>query len=81
MCACFSFNQMDWVMMVIMEYLFYQALTIHDTKHCELWDLGTNFFIKEEDVKNQKTRLENNNILYVCYRYELRTVLSTDFMI
>ncbi|XP_040180679.1 ubiquitin-like modifier-activating enzyme 6 [Rana temporaria] len=35
-----------------------KALTIHDTKHCELWDLGTNFFIKEEDVKNQKTRAE-----------------------
>ncbi|CAI9550145.1 unnamed protein product, partial [Staurois parvus] len=35
-----------------------KALTIHDTKHCEPWDLGTNFFIKEEDVKNQKTRAE-----------------------
>nr|DBA28735.1 TPA: hypothetical protein GDO54_009041 [Pyxicephalus adspersus] len=35
-----------------------KALTIHDTNHCRLWDLGTNFFIKEEDVKNQKTRAE-----------------------
>lgn len=35
-----------------------KALTIHDTKHCELWDLGTNFFIKEEDIKNRKNRAE-----------------------
>ncbi|KAM8939696.1 ubiquitin-like modifier-activating enzyme 6 [Pelodytes ibericus] len=35
-----------------------KALTIHDTRKCETWDLGTNFFIKEEDVKNQRNRAE-----------------------
>ncbi|XP_075463762.1 ubiquitin-like modifier-activating enzyme 6 [Ascaphus truei] len=36
-----------------------KALTIHDTRHCETWDLGTNFFIREEDVKAKKNRAES----------------------
>eukprot|EP00079_Xenopus_tropicalis_P014529 XP_004911132.1 PREDICTED: ubiquitin-like modifier-activating enzyme 6 isoform X2 [Xenopus tropicalis] len=35
-----------------------KALTIHDNRKCEMWDLGTNFFIKEDDVKNKKNRAE-----------------------
>ncbi|KAG7458825.1 hypothetical protein MATL_G00224740 [Megalops atlanticus] len=35
-----------------------KAVTIHDTKQCEMWDLGTNFFIREEDVLNQRKRVE-----------------------
>ncbi|MGH0174024.1 UNVERIFIED_CONTAM: hypothetical protein FKN15_069508 [Acipenser sinensis] len=35
-----------------------QALTVHDTKKCETWDLGTNFFICEDDVQNQRKRVE-----------------------
>ncbi|KAM9331152.1 ubiquitin-like modifier-activating enzyme 6 [Gastrophryne carolinensis] len=35
-----------------------KALTIHDTNLCETWDLGTNFFIKEEDILNRRTRAE-----------------------
>ncbi|XP_063314807.1 ubiquitin-like modifier-activating enzyme 6 [Pelobates fuscus] len=35
-----------------------KALTIHDTRTCETWDLGTNFFIKEKDVKNQRNRAD-----------------------
>uniref|UniRef100_A0A673GJE6 E1 ubiquitin-activating enzyme n=1 Tax=Sinocyclocheilus rhinocerous TaxID=307959 RepID=A0A673GJE6_9TELE len=27
-----------------------KAVTLHDCKRCEVWDLGTNFFIREEDV-------------------------------
>ncbi|KAK9396695.1 ubiquitin-like modifier-activating enzyme 6, partial [Crotalus adamanteus] len=29
-----------------------KALTIHDTKQCKTWDLGTNFFAREDDVLN-----------------------------
>ncbi|XP_068961428.1 ubiquitin-like modifier-activating enzyme 6 [Petaurus breviceps papuanus] len=35
-----------------------KALTIHDTKHCQAWDLGTNFFICEDDVVNRRNRAE-----------------------
>ncbi|RXM33951.1 Ubiquitin-like modifier-activating enzyme 6 [Acipenser ruthenus] len=35
-----------------------KALTVHDTKKCETWDLGTNFFICEDDVQNQRKRVE-----------------------
>ncbi|KAL4640255.1 ubiquitin-like modifier-activating enzyme 6 isoform X1 [Arapaima gigas] len=35
-----------------------KAVTLHDTKQCETWDLGTNFFIREEDVLSQRTRVE-----------------------
>ncbi|KAL2098219.1 hypothetical protein ACEWY4_007426 [Coilia grayii] len=35
-----------------------KAVTLHDTKVCEMWDLGTNFFIREEDVHNQRSRVE-----------------------
>ncbi|XP_077131089.1 ubiquitin-like modifier-activating enzyme 6 [Ranitomeya variabilis] len=35
-----------------------KALTIHDTRHCETWDLGTNFFIREDDITNKKNRAE-----------------------
>uniref|UniRef100_A0A8C1MQ89 Ubiquitin like modifier activating enzyme 6 n=1 Tax=Cyprinus carpio TaxID=7962 RepID=A0A8C1MQ89_CYPCA len=33
-----------------------KAVTLHDCKQCEVWDLGTNFFIREEDVHSQKKR-------------------------
>ncbi|OCU00116.1 hypothetical protein XELAEV_18005901mg [Xenopus laevis] len=35
-----------------------KTLTVHDNRKCEMWDLGTNFFIKEEDVKHKKNRAE-----------------------
>ncbi|XP_074085432.1 ubiquitin-like modifier-activating enzyme 6 [Macrotis lagotis] len=35
-----------------------KALTIHDTKQCQAWDLGTNFFISENDVVNRRNRAE-----------------------
>ncbi len=33
-----------------------QAVTLHDTKQCETWDLGSNFFIRKEDVLSQRRR-------------------------
>uniref|UniRef100_A0A3Q4HVX8 E1 ubiquitin-activating enzyme n=1 Tax=Neolamprologus brichardi TaxID=32507 RepID=A0A3Q4HVX8_NEOBR len=30
------------------------AVTLHDTKQCETWDLGSNFFIRKEDVLSQR---------------------------
>lgn len=36
--------------------LFLQALTIHDTEKCKAWDLGTNFFLCEDDVVNMRNR-------------------------
>lgn len=36
--------------------LFAQAVTLHDTKQCETWDLGSNFFIRKEDVSSQRRR-------------------------
>ncbi|XP_063156405.1 ubiquitin-like modifier-activating enzyme 6 [Candoia aspera] len=35
-----------------------KALTIHDTKQCKTWDLGTNFFVREDDVLNLRNRAE-----------------------
>ncbi|XP_023668301.2 ubiquitin-like modifier-activating enzyme 6 isoform X1 [Paramormyrops kingsleyae] len=35
-----------------------KAVTVHDTKLCETWNLGTNFFIREEDVLSQMKRVE-----------------------
>ncbi|KAI5087744.1 ubiquitin-like modifier-activating enzyme 6, partial [Silurus meridionalis] len=35
-----------------------KMVTLHDSKQCDVWDLGTNFFIREEDVKSQKMRVE-----------------------
>ncbi|KAM3624083.1 uncharacterized protein V6R79_018735 [Siganus canaliculatus] len=35
-----------------------KAVTLHDTKQCETWDVGVNFFIRKEDVLNQKRRVE-----------------------
>lgn len=35
-----------------------KAVTLHDTKQCETWDLGSNFFIRKEDVLNQRRRGE-----------------------
>ncbi|GLD66425.1 ubiquitin-like modifier-activating enzyme 6, partial [Lates japonicus] len=35
-----------------------KAVTLHDTKQCETWDLGSNFFIRKEDVLNQRKRVE-----------------------
>uniref|UniRef100_A0A8C5FQD7 Ubiquitin-activating enzyme E1 C-terminal domain-containing protein n=1 Tax=Gadus morhua TaxID=8049 RepID=A0A8C5FQD7_GADMO len=34
------------------------TITLHDTKQCEVWDLGINFFIRQDDVFNQRTRVE-----------------------
>uniref|UniRef100_A0AAQ5Y247 E1 ubiquitin-activating enzyme n=1 Tax=Amphiprion ocellaris TaxID=80972 RepID=A0AAQ5Y247_AMPOC len=35
-----------------------KAVTLHDTKQCETWDLGSNFFIHKEDVVSQRRRVE-----------------------
>uniref|UniRef100_A0A8C2W878 Ubiquitin-like modifier-activating enzyme 6 n=1 Tax=Cyclopterus lumpus TaxID=8103 RepID=A0A8C2W878_CYCLU len=35
-----------------------KAVSLHDTKQCETWDLGSNFFIHKEDVLGQKSRVE-----------------------
>uniref|UniRef100_A0A674MKI6 E1 ubiquitin-activating enzyme n=1 Tax=Takifugu rubripes TaxID=31033 RepID=A0A674MKI6_TAKRU len=35
-----------------------KAVTLHDTKVCETWDLGSNFFIRKDDVSSQKMRVE-----------------------
>uniref|UniRef100_A0A8C5VTU0 Ubiquitin like modifier activating enzyme 6 n=1 Tax=Microcebus murinus TaxID=30608 RepID=A0A8C5VTU0_MICMU len=35
-----------------------KALTIHDTEKCQAWDLGTNFFLCEDDVVNKRNRAE-----------------------
>lgn len=35
-----------------------KAVTLHDTKQCETWDLGSNFFIHLDDVSCQKKRVE-----------------------
>lgn len=36
--------------------LYLQAVTLHDVKQCETWDLGSNFFIRKEDVLSQRKR-------------------------
>ncbi|KAI2668619.1 Ubiquitin-like modifier-activating enzyme 6 [Labeo rohita] len=33
-------------------------IVLAGVKRCEVWDLGTNFFIREEDVHSQKKRVE-----------------------
>uniref|UniRef100_A0A671UEV6 Ubiquitin-like modifier-activating enzyme 6 n=1 Tax=Sparus aurata TaxID=8175 RepID=A0A671UEV6_SPAAU len=35
-----------------------EIVTLHDTKQCETWDLGSNFFIRKEDVLSQRRRVE-----------------------
>ncbi|XP_062865242.1 ubiquitin-like modifier-activating enzyme 6 [Trichomycterus rosablanca] len=35
-----------------------KAVTLHDSRLCEVWDLGTNFFIREEDVQSGKKRVD-----------------------
>uniref|UniRef100_A0AAX7VEJ0 Ubiquitin-like modifier-activating enzyme 6 n=1 Tax=Astatotilapia calliptera TaxID=8154 RepID=A0AAX7VEJ0_ASTCA len=35
-----------------------KVVTLHDTKQCETWDLGSNFFIRKEDVLSQRRRVE-----------------------
>ncbi|XP_037530279.1 ubiquitin-like modifier-activating enzyme 6 [Nematolebias whitei] len=35
-----------------------KTVTLHDTKQCEAWDLGSNFFIRKEDVSSQRRRVE-----------------------
>ncbi|XP_030643913.1 ubiquitin-like modifier-activating enzyme 6 isoform X2 [Chanos chanos] len=35
-----------------------KSVTLHDNKPCETWDLGTSFFVREEDIQNQKKRVE-----------------------
>lgn len=37
-------------------FLSLKALTVHDTKKCQAWDLGTNFFLCEDDVVNERNR-------------------------
>uniref|UniRef100_A0A4W6BQQ3 Ubiquitin-like modifier-activating enzyme 6 n=1 Tax=Lates calcarifer TaxID=8187 RepID=A0A4W6BQQ3_LATCA len=40
-----------------------KAVTLHDTKQCETWDLGSNFFIRKEDVLNQRQRTRAESCL------------------
>ncbi|MED6273643.1 Ubiquitin-like modifier-activating enzyme 6 [Characodon lateralis] len=35
-----------------------KSVTLHDTKKCETWDLGCNFFIRNEDVLSHRSRVE-----------------------
>uniref|UniRef100_A0A7N6BKS5 E1 ubiquitin-activating enzyme n=1 Tax=Anabas testudineus TaxID=64144 RepID=A0A7N6BKS5_ANATE len=35
-----------------------KVITLHDTKQCETLDLGSNFFIRKEDVLSQRKRVE-----------------------
>uniref|UniRef100_A0A3B5RDU7 Ubiquitin-like modifier-activating enzyme 6 n=1 Tax=Xiphophorus maculatus TaxID=8083 RepID=A0A3B5RDU7_XIPMA len=35
-----------------------KSVTLHDTKNCETWDLGCNFFIHNEDVLSHRSRVE-----------------------
>lgn len=35
-----------------------KAVTLHDTKQCDTWDLGSNFFIRKNDVLSQSKRVE-----------------------
>ncbi|KAF7666213.1 hypothetical protein LDENG_00114640 [Lucifuga dentata] len=35
-----------------------KSVTLHDTKQCKIWDLGSNFFIRQEDVLTQRKRME-----------------------
>uniref|UniRef100_A0A8C6NP69 E1 ubiquitin-activating enzyme n=1 Tax=Nothobranchius furzeri TaxID=105023 RepID=A0A8C6NP69_NOTFU len=35
-----------------------KSVTLHDTKLCETWDLGSNFFIRRDDVSSQRRRVE-----------------------
>ncbi|KAF3687627.1 Ubiquitin-like modifier-activating enzyme 6 [Channa argus] len=51
-----------------------KAVTLHDTKQCDIWDLGSNFFIRKEDVLGQKKRVEA-----VCLRVaELNPYVHVD---
>lgn len=51
-----------------------KAVTLHDTKHCETWDLGSNFFIRTDDVLSQRKRVET-----VCPRVaELNPYVHVD---
>ncbi len=54
---------MSWKLVFLQPKLLYlcacvcaQAVTLHDTKLCETWDLGSNFFISQDDVLNQRMR-------------------------
>ncbi|GAA6090018.1 ubiquitin-like modifier-activating enzyme 6 isoform X1 [Tachysurus ichikawai] len=33
-----------------------KTVTLHDSQQCDVWDLGTNFFIREEDIQSGKKR-------------------------
>ncbi|KAJ8000486.1 hypothetical protein DPEC_G00180630 [Dallia pectoralis] len=35
-----------------------KAVTLHDTKKCDMRDLGCNFFIRQDDVLNHRNRVE-----------------------
>ncbi|KAL1024009.1 hypothetical protein UPYG_G00050240 [Umbra pygmaea] len=35
-----------------------KAVTLHDSKQCETWDLGCNFFIRQDDVINHRNRVD-----------------------
>uniref|UniRef100_A0A673C4Y4 E1 ubiquitin-activating enzyme n=1 Tax=Sphaeramia orbicularis TaxID=375764 RepID=A0A673C4Y4_9TELE len=53
-----------------------KAVTLHDTKQCETWDLGSNFFIRKDDVSHHRTRVEA-----VCPRVaELNPYVHVDML-
>uniref|UniRef100_A0A8C5ICD4 Ubiquitin-like modifier-activating enzyme 6 n=1 Tax=Gouania willdenowi TaxID=441366 RepID=A0A8C5ICD4_GOUWI len=52
-----------------------KAVTLHDTKQCETWDLGCNFFIHKEDVFNQRRRVS----LHLCDAFGICVRVFCDF--
>uniref|UniRef100_A0A673CAD6 Ubiquitin-like modifier-activating enzyme 6 n=1 Tax=Sphaeramia orbicularis TaxID=375764 RepID=A0A673CAD6_9TELE len=53
-----------------------EIVTLHDTKQCETWDLGSNFFIRKDDVSHHRTRVEA-----VCPRVaELNPYVHVDML-
>ncbi|TRY90346.1 hypothetical protein DNTS_023630 [Danionella cerebrum] len=57
-----------------------KAVTLHDNKRCEPWDLGTNFFIREEDVQSQKKRVEAVHQRVAELNPYVRVSVSTDVL-
>lgn len=57
-----------------------KAVTLHDSKRCEVWDLGTNFFIREEDVNNQKKRVEAVHSRVAELNPYVQVTMSTDVL-
>lgn len=64
--VCYFLNSVDYdfknvmiprgLMMGVCVFIHLQTVTLHDTKQCEVWDLGINFFIHQDDVFNQRKR-------------------------